>query len=218
MPFNVFGNSSHDNNNKIDTSLFVQKPFLRSNYIEAKIEEDIDLRNQYRVKNLPDSFSIQDACTKIYVDNIFRNDIDNAIDETALVRNNQDNDFNNKNLTNVKSITLNFQAVNDNEVITKSYVDLSHQEFERSRRDAGLDFYNESSDLVKNKQDNDLNDKKLTNLGSITNDRNPTSDSEVSNKNYIDDELDKNTIVRLNKTLQNYLKVSVGKDTYNLSK
>ena len=31
MPINVFGNSSHDNNKKIDTSLFVQKPYLRSN-------------------------------------------------------------------------------------------------------------------------------------------------------------------------------------------
>ena len=42
MPINVFGNSSHDNNNKIDTSLFVQRPYLRAIYIEANIEEDID--------------------------------------------------------------------------------------------------------------------------------------------------------------------------------
>ena len=41
MLINVFGNSSHDNN-KIDTSLFVQKPYLRTNFIEANIEEDID--------------------------------------------------------------------------------------------------------------------------------------------------------------------------------
>ena len=34
MPINVFGNSSHNNNNKIDASLFVQKPFLRTNYIK----------------------------------------------------------------------------------------------------------------------------------------------------------------------------------------
>ena len=44
MPTNVFGNgsSSYDNGNKIDTSLFVQKPYLRTNYIESNIEEDID--------------------------------------------------------------------------------------------------------------------------------------------------------------------------------
>ena len=45
MPINVFGNSSNNNNdNKIDTSLFVQKPYLRTNYIESNIEEDIDLK------------------------------------------------------------------------------------------------------------------------------------------------------------------------------
>ena len=43
MPTNVFGNSnSNDIGNKIDTSLFVQKPYLRTNYIEADMEEDID--------------------------------------------------------------------------------------------------------------------------------------------------------------------------------
>ena len=48
--------------------------------------------------------------------------------------------------------------------------------------------------------------------------RNSTSDNEVSNKNFIVDELDKNTIVRFNQTLQNYLKVPVGKDVYELTK
>ena len=144
--------------------------------------------------------------------------VDNAIDEQSLVRNSQDNDFKNYNLTNINSITLNTQAENDNEVITKAYVDHFHQQNERSRRDLGIDFYDESNNLVKNNQDNDLNDKKLTNLDSITINRNPTSDNEVSKKKYIDDELDKNTIVRFNQTLENYLKVSVGNDTYNLTK
>ena len=43
MPINVFGNSnSKDNGIKIGTSLFVQKPYLRTNYTDANIEEDID--------------------------------------------------------------------------------------------------------------------------------------------------------------------------------
>ena len=46
MPVNVFGNSSNNSEHKIDTSLFVQKPNLRHIYIEANIEEDIDLKNQ----------------------------------------------------------------------------------------------------------------------------------------------------------------------------
>ena len=144
--------------------------------------------------------------------------VDNAIDESSLARNNKNNDFNNNNLTNINSITLYTQAVNDNEVITKAYVDQFHQENERSRRDLGIDFYDESSDIVKNNQDNDLNDNKLTNVDSITVNRNPSSDNEVSNKKYVDDELDKNTIVRFNQTLENYLRVSVGNDIYNLTK
>ena len=44
MLINVFGNSysSNDEGYKIDTSLFVQKLCLRTNYLEANIEEDID--------------------------------------------------------------------------------------------------------------------------------------------------------------------------------
>ena len=66
--------------------------------------------------------------------------VDTEIDQSSLVKNNQDNDFNNNNLTNIKSIILNTQAVNDNQVIRKSYVDQFHQENERSRRDVGLSF------------------------------------------------------------------------------
>ena len=188
MPINVFGNSNTVNSNKIDTSLFVQKPYLRSKYLEANIEEDIDLKNQFRLKNLPDPISIREAAPKNYVDSLFNdpsinkntahidlNDriitngrfsqvnqlsqidshltaklyVDNAVDESSLVRNIQDNDFNKYNLTNINSITLNTQAVNDNQVITKAYVDQFHQKNERSRRDLGIDFYNEVSDLVK---------------------------------------------------------------------
>ena len=64
--------------------------------------------------------------------------VDNAIDEPILVRNSNDNDFNNYNLTNKNSITLNKQAENDNEVITKAYVDKFHQEKEQSRRHIGI--------------------------------------------------------------------------------
>ena len=34
MPINVFGNSSNNSENKNDTSLSVQKPYLRKNYIK----------------------------------------------------------------------------------------------------------------------------------------------------------------------------------------
>ena len=257
MPINVFGNSTNNSDNNIDTSLFVQKPYLRHNYIEANIEEDIDLKNQYRIKNLPDPTSIGEAASKNYVDNLFNDTsivkntehidlsdpnitnarfiqvnqwpqidshltprlyVENAVDEPSLVRNNKHNDFNNNSLTNINNSTLNKQAENDNEVITKAYVDQFHDDNERNRTDVGLSFYNEEVDLVKNNQDNDFNENKLTNINSITINNNPTDDNHVSNKKYIDDELNKNTILRLNQSLQNYLKVSVGNDTYNLTK
>ena len=71
MPNNVFGNSSHDNNNEIDPFLFVQKHYLRTNYIESNIEENIDLKNLYKIKSIPDPISIREAASKNYVDNKF---------------------------------------------------------------------------------------------------------------------------------------------------
>ena len=49
--------------------------------------------------------------------------------------------FSDYNLTNINSITLNTQAVNDNHVKTKACVDQFHQKNERSRRDLGIDFF-----------------------------------------------------------------------------
>ena len=46
MPINVFGNFSNNNDTKVDTSLFVQKPYLKTNYIESNMEKDLDLKNQ----------------------------------------------------------------------------------------------------------------------------------------------------------------------------
>ena len=99
MPINVFGNSSNNSDNKIDTSLFVQKPYLRTNYIEADIQEDIDLKNQYKIKNLPDPTNIQDACSKNYVDKLFSN--------PSIVRNDAHIDLNDRNITNARFIQVN---------------------------------------------------------------------------------------------------------------
>ena len=56
MPISVFGSRNDSISNKIDTSSFVQKSYLRTNYIEADIEEDIDMKNKYYIKNLPISY------------------------------------------------------------------------------------------------------------------------------------------------------------------
>ena len=226
MPINVFGNSSNTSDNKIDTSLFVQKPYLRTNYIEANIEEDINLKNQYKIKNLPDPTNLQDACNKNYVDNKFNdpsilkntahidlNDrnitnarfiqvnqlpqidghltaklyVDNSIDEASLLRldpneildlNNQDSILLNSTLNNLKTII---------ELPTKAYIDGLHDQNERSRRNLGIDFYDESDNLVKNNQDNNFNDNIILNLKSIQINDAPINEDHAVNKKYIDD-------------------------------
>ena len=94
MPITVFGNSSNNSEHKIDTSLFVQKPFLRTVLIESNIKEDtehiaLNDRNitnarYIQVNQLPQMDSHLTA--KLY--------IDNTIAEPTLVRNIQDNNFN----------------------------------------------------------------------------------------------------------------------------
>ena len=76
MSINVFGNSSNYSENKIDTSISVQKPYLRTNYLECNIEGHIDMKNQYRNKILPDPNSIREAASENYGDNKFNKDHD----------------------------------------------------------------------------------------------------------------------------------------------
>ena len=54
--------------------------------------------------------------------------------------------------------------------------------------------------MVKNNQDNDLNDENLTNLDSITVNRNPSLDNELAKK-YVDDSLGSHNILRFIQTL-----------------
>ena len=63
------------------------------------------------------------------------------------------------------SITLSTQAFIDNQIDRKIYGDQFRKAKEQSRRELGLDFYNESSDSVKNNQGNKFNDNNLTKFG-----------------------------------------------------
>ena len=99
MPISVVGNSSKKSDHKTDTSLFVQKPYIRTNYIEANIEEDIDLKNQFRIKNLPDPISIREAASKNYIDNL--------LNDPSVVKNTAHIDLNDRNVTNARFIQVN---------------------------------------------------------------------------------------------------------------
>ena len=88
------------------------------------------------------------------------------------------------NLDEQDSIILNSALTSPKTIIeipTKAYVD-SLSEKDRNRRDLSTVF---------NDQDNEFDSNKLTILDSITVNRYPTRDNELSNKNYVDDDLNK---------------------------
>ena len=89
-----------------------------------------------------------------------------------------------------------------------SYVDTLH-EMKGNKRDLSSVFID---------QDNEIDKTKLSNLDSITVNRDASSDNELANKKYIVDSIGECKIVRFNRTPQNYLKVSVGNDSYILTK
>ena len=53
---------------KTDASVFVKNKYFGTNYIESNIEEDIDMKNQHRNKNIKDLISIREAASNYYVD------------------------------------------------------------------------------------------------------------------------------------------------------
>ena len=305
MPNNVFGNSSNNSEQKIDTSLFVQKPYLRTNYIEANIEKDIDLKNQYRIKNLPDPLSIREAASKKYVDNLFN--------DPSIIKNSAHIDLNDRNITNCRFLSVNQLPQIDSHLTAKLYVDkavsdsIDESSLLRLDTDEKLtqdtivlnstltspktivelptknyvdNKFNDSS-IIKNVDNVDFNDKDNDNVGWIKVNKWPRDGEHLTPKLYVDnaihessllrlhrdeklklDEQDSilldsilippntiielptksyvdslhgenersrrdlgldfydesSTLVRFNQTLQNYLKVSVGNDTYNLTK
>ena len=83
------------------------------------------------------------------------------------------------------------------------YVNGLH-EINRNKRDLSSVF---------NDQDNEFDNIKLTNLDGVTVNRDPNLDNELSKKRYVDDSIAEDTLLRLNQTLEKYLKISVGNET-----
>ena len=88
---------------------------MRINYIESNIEEDIDLKNQFRIKNVPDPISIREAASKNYVDNLFN--------DPSIIKNNAHIDLNDKNITNARFTQVNQLPQIDSHLCAKLYVD-----------------------------------------------------------------------------------------------
>ena len=88
------------------------------------------------------------------------------------------------------------------ETHTKNFFD-SLSENDRTRQDLSTVF---------NDQDIEFDNTKLTNLDSVTANRNASSENELSMKNFKGVETIEKTILRCNPTLKNYVMVCVGND------
>ena len=114
--------------------------------------------------------------------------VDNAVFLPTLVKSNQNNGFNNKNLTKIIIITINSEPTGDYHFANKSCVD-SLSENDRHTHDLSI---------VLNDPFNELDNNKLTRLDSIRLSRKAILDEEVANEQNLYDELDKDTILRFN--------------------
>ena len=94
------------------------------------------------------------------------------------------------------------------ETPTKSYNDSLHEN-SRNRRDLLSVFNNQVTEFHTNK---------LPNSDSTTVNGIPALENEVSNKIFVEDESDKETVLGFEETLQNYLTVIVGNTDYILTK
>ena len=166
MLINVFGNSSNNSENKIDTSLFVGNSYLRTIYLESNIEGDIDLQKQYRIKNFPDPISNRDATSKLYVDNKFN--------DPSILKNTAHFDFNNKNHDNVRFVKINSLPYVQEHLTSKFYVDeaISHSMDEPSLLRSDPD-----EELELDEQDSIIPNSTLTSLRTII---------EIPTKSYVD--------------------------------
>ena len=223
MPINVFGNSSNNSEQKIDTSLFVQKPYLRTNYIEANIEEDIDLKNQFRTKNLPYPEDNSDAVCKSYVDSLFN--------DSSLLKNNKHIDLNDRNITNARFIQVSQLCQIDSHLTPKLYVDnaisdvIDESSLLRLDPDEKLTqdsiFFNSTltspktileiptinyvdkkfndSSTIKNVDNVDFNNKDIDNVGWVKVNKWPRDAEQLTPKIYVDNAISESSLLRLHR-------------------
>ena len=198
---NIFGGPIISGSSGVTITEGVTRSYVRANYIESNMEENIDMKNQYKITNVPYPISLGDAANKQYVDE--------TIDEVSIVRNNINNDFNNNRLINISSLQITNNPLLDYEVTNKAYVDTSIDETSilrnnkpinvssiqitdnpTSLQDATNKNYvdttvNETS-LVRNNKNNSLNGFSLANIKSIQINSDPINPLEVATKQYVD--------------------------------
>ena len=120
------------------------------------------MKNQFKIKNVPDPFTIREACSKKYIDNLFN--------DPSIVKNNAHIDLNDRNITNARFIQVNQWPQIDSHLTPRLYVDNAVDE----------------ESLVRNNQDKDFDNNNLTNISSITLNTQAVNDNKVITKAYVD--------------------------------
>ena len=93
------------------------------------MKEDIDMKNQFKIKNLPNPTNLQDPATKFYVVSKTNNLVPiSELDNNSIVRNNKNINFNGNTITGLESIYVNRDPQYDLELTTKQYTDKSIDE------------------------------------------------------------------------------------------
>ena len=72
----------------------VTKSYIKANDLESNVEEDIDMKNEFKIKNLPEPINLQDAATKNYVESKNNSFVPiKELDNDTIVRTNKNNKF-----------------------------------------------------------------------------------------------------------------------------
>ena len=191
--------------NELPTKSYVDNKFDDPIFIRNIAHIDWNDRNNTKaryiqVNQMPQFNSHLTA--KLYVDKKFN--------DPSIFKNRDHVDFNDKNLDNVEWTKVKKMPKIEEHLTPKLYVDRFIHDI-RSYVDGLHEIIRNRRGLssVFNDQDNEFDNNKLTILDSVTVNRNPSSDNEVSNKKYVDDSIGEGTLLRFNSTLQKYLKVTV---------
>ena len=159
----------------VTNKMYVDNSIDNATLLKLDPNEKLDITNQVYI-TLNSAFTSKETIINI------------PISDQHLVRNNQVNDFNGYKLTNISSVNVNHDAVEEIDLVTLGYEKSLHEANERNRRRVGIDFYDESSDSVINNIKNNFKDNTILNVRSIEINDEPLNDSHFVNKKYIKDE------------------------------
>ena len=191
------------------------------NSISFAIDESSLLRLDPDEKMKQDSILLNSTLTsaKTIIELPTKNYVVNKFNDPSIITDTHHVGLNEKNLDNIRFVRVNNMPAVEEHLTPKncvdnaicdiiSYVDNLY-EINRIIRDLSSVF---------NYQDNEFDINKLTDLDSVVVNRDPSSDNELANRKLVDDSTGEGNVLVFNQTLENYLKVSAGNDTYSLSK